>query len=692
MIIESLHIQNIRSYTNEKIKFPAGSVLLEGDIGCGKSSILLAIDFALFGLRVGELSGAELLRHGTTQGSVTLKIRLGGCDVEISRTLERKNNAIMQSAGHAIVDGVRHDLTGFALRFFVFELLGYPANLLRKNKSLLFRYTVYTPQEQMKAILLISPDERTSIMRHVFGIDRYRRLRGNSAIVSRTLRRKMEWLSGLSEGLEEKEKQRTEMLAQDKEILDEVNSLQAKVKTAEQVLAEKKKGIEVLEKQKQEFVSAKAKIDVAASKKDMLEKQIAALQKESSVLAERQKEISGNEKDFSEKADKLKNEILMKNDLKTQAEHFEKEIRAIDSVMSENSARQKMSREILERVKSISQCPTCLQDVGESHKRAILGGEEIKISNFQKIFSKLEEEKKAIMEKLSETKKALEKIAESERELTGLLASEKEIKRIADDVAAKEKALLDSGKEKESLEKELAALKKDAEKNAKASELHEAAKKEFDVLDAELSLKKQALARLEQQQDDIKKSLESIELEIADKRHAEKELAKIKKLHSWLEDRFSPLMETIERHMMGRIHHDFNAMFRKWFEMLIEEEALSARVDATFTPIVEQSGFETEFNHLSGGEKTSVALAYRLALNHMINSLADNIKTKDLLILDEPTDGFSGEQLDKVRDVLRSLALRQIIIVSHEEKIESFVDNIIRIEKINGESRVAKAV
>ena len=690
MIIESLHLQNIRSYADEKIKFPAGSVLLEGDIGCGKSSILLAIDFALFGLRVGELSGAELLRHGKPQGSVTLKIRLGGCDVEISRTLERKKDTIAQSAGYAIVDGVRHDLTGFALRFFVFELLGYPINLLRKNKSLLYRYTVYTPQEEMKAILLISSDERTSIMRHVFGIDRYRRLRGNASIVSRSLRRKIEWLSGLSEGLEEKEKQRAEMLQQGKDILDEINSIQTKVKTAEEGLAERKKGIEALEKQTQEFVSTTAKITVAVSKKEMLEKQALVLQKESSVLAERQKEMSGDSKDFGEKADKLKNEILMKNDLKTQAEHFEKEIRAIDSVMSENSTRQKMSKEILERVNSISQCPTCLQDVGESHKRAILGGEEIKISNFQKIFSKLEDEKKVILEKLAETKKSLEKITECERELTGLLASEKEIKRIAEDLAVKEKALLDSGKERESLEKEIVMFKIDAEKNAESSELHVKAKKESEVLEAELSLKKQALARTLQQEEDLKKSLETIELEIADKRHAEKQLLSVKKLYSWLENQFSPLMETIERHMMGRIHHDFNALFRKWFEMLIDEEALSARVDATFTPIVEQSGFETEFGHLSGGEKTSVALAYRLALNHMINSLADNIKTKDLLILDEPTDGFSGEQLDKVRDVLRSLALRQIIIVSHEEKIESFVDNIIRIEKVGGESRVVK--
>ncbi len=87
------------------------------------------------------------------------------------------------------------------------------------------------------------------------------------------------------------------------------------------------------------------------------------------------------------------------------------------------------------------------------------------------------------------------------------------------------------------------------------------------------------------------------------------------------------------------------------------------------------------FSNLSGGEKTSAALAYRLALNRVINDVVHQIKTKDVLILDEPTDGFSTHQLDKVRDVLEKLNLTQTIIVSHESKIESFVENVIRIQK-----------
>ena len=50
MILNSLIIDNIRSYDHEEVVFPRGISLFEGDIGSGKSTILMAIEFALFGL------------------------------------------------------------------------------------------------------------------------------------------------------------------------------------------------------------------------------------------------------------------------------------------------------------------------------------------------------------------------------------------------------------------------------------------------------------------------------------------------------------------------------------------------------------------------------------------------------------------------------------------------------------------
>ncbi len=115
---------------------------------------------------------------------------------------------------------------------------------------------------------------------------------------------------------------------------------------------------------------------------------------------------------------------------------------------------------------------------------------------------------------------------------------------------------------------------------------------------------------------------------------------------------------------------------------------MSVRLNEEFTPIIEQNGYELLFENMSGGERTSCALAYRLALNKSINDLITTIKTRDLIILDEPTDGFSSEQLERVRDVITQLNIKQIIIVSHEAKIESFADSVIRITKENHASAI----
>ena len=121
--------------------------------------------------------------------------------------------------------------------------------------------------------------------------------------------------------------------------------------------------------------------------------------------------------------------------------------------------------------------------------------------------------------------------------------------------------------------------------------------------------------------------------------------------------------------------------------MLISD-TLTARLDDDFSPIIEQKDYELDYSFLSGGERTAIALAYRLSLNQVINSLLSNIKTSNLVILDEPTDGFSASQLEKMREVLQELKTEQLILVSHEQKMEDFVDNIISVSTDGGVSRV----
>src|SRR3989339_873368 len=88
MILKKISLNNIRSYEAQEIEFSEGSVLLSGDIGSGKTSILLAIEFALFGLQPGR-RGSAILRNGAKEGGVSINFEIGGKEIFIERTLKK---------------------------------------------------------------------------------------------------------------------------------------------------------------------------------------------------------------------------------------------------------------------------------------------------------------------------------------------------------------------------------------------------------------------------------------------------------------------------------------------------------------------------------------------------------------------------------------------------------------------------
>jgi len=203
MILKSIKLKNIRSFLDETISFPTGSLLLSGDIGSGKSTILLAIDFVLFGLRRGELSGSDLLRHGKNSGSVELVFSADQHDIAIKRTLKRSKDSVTQDSGIIETNNARHEMMPTELRARVLEIFGYP-----ETRNNLFRYTVYCPQEQMKHILFY-PEERLNTLRKIFDIEKYGKIRENSKFLITELRAVRRGLEEYTKDLDEKvEKQR----------------------------------------------------------------------------------------------------------------------------------------------------------------------------------------------------------------------------------------------------------------------------------------------------------------------------------------------------------------------------------------------------------------------------------------------------------------------------------------------------
>jgi len=185
MQLKKIILNNIRSYENQEVEFVEGSTLLSGDIGSGKTSILLGIEFALFGLQPGQ-RGSSLLRNGKNSGGVRMEFEIDDKKIEVERTLKRAKS-ISQDSCSITVDGIKKEISVMELKSTILDLLNYPKEFLKKQ-NLLYKFTVYTPQEEMKQIILQDPETRINTLRHIFGIDKYKKILDNTSILTAKLR------------------------------------------------------------------------------------------------------------------------------------------------------------------------------------------------------------------------------------------------------------------------------------------------------------------------------------------------------------------------------------------------------------------------------------------------------------------------------------------------------------------------
>jgi len=269
MQIKSIKLENIRSYDQQEIVFPKGSTILAGDIGSGKTSVLLGIEFALFGLQPGQ-KGSSLLRNGKDQGSVILKIEVNGKEILIERRLKR-TKSVNQSYASITIDNETKEMSVSELKNLILQLLSYPQEFAKKT-NMLYKFTVYTPQEEMKQIILENPETRMNTLRHIFGVDKYKRIQENSQHFLSKLREKVRHYEGQLDNLETLNKQREqkkENLSQLHAELEEIRQEFARQKNIWSIIEKDMQDIEkkIKEKEKYEHEADRIRIMILGREK-----------------------------------------------------------------------------------------------------------------------------------------------------------------------------------------------------------------------------------------------------------------------------------------------------------------------------------------------------------------------------------------------------------------------------------------
>ena len=679
MRLKKIILENIRSYEYQEIEFGEGSILLSGDIGSGKTSILLGIEFALFGLQPGQ-RGSSLLRNQAQEGRIILELKLENKEIIIERTLTR-GKTITQNYCAITIDGERKEMSVSELKNKILELLNYPSEFSKKQ-NLLYKFTVYTPQEEMKQIILEDPETRINTLRHVFGIDKYKKILENISILTLKLREEKRIKEALISNLEQ---DKIELSIKEKELENKQNSSDL----FEKELLNKQEIRGKLQDEKQE-VSKKIEEKTRFQQEIEKTKILISSKNESAIdnlklieqIKKQIKELQNFKFDESEIL-KIEKELVFFAEEKEKLE--KKKLEITSKIFSLNSKNEEIKK-ISHGISNLKICPTCLQDVDAIYKANVLN--KLHSDNFKnnQEIEKFEAEKKVFIEKLLELGAQIS--------LKNKKLQERNIAKIRyQEVNEKQKRLEDAEKLKISLERDIEILsgqinllKSSVFDLSKFDLIFEHKQKEFEEASKQERLIEIKVAETKREIEVFSKQVKETKEKLRKTEDIKKQLEKIVGIEGWLSKEFYSVIFQIEKNVMIRLKADFSKLFAEWFYVLVPG-FFNATLDDDFTPIIEQHDYEIDYAYLSGGERTAIALAYRLALNQVINSLVSKIKTRDLVILDEPTDGFSEQQLDKMRDVLQELNVKQLIIVSHEQKIEGFVENVVRLKKEGGISK-----
>jgi len=810
MILNSIEIENIRSYNHEKIDFPKGITLFEGDIGSGKSTVLMAIEFALFGL--GSQKPESLLSKKKNEGHVILHFEVEGKTYEIKRKLKRKGDSISQDSKscHLVSDGEMEPLSASELKQRILQILRFNEPATAISESRIYRYAVFTPQEEMKKVLSDSK-MRLETIRKAFGMEDYKIASDNAKILMSLLKTQIAVTKAGFSNINELRKDHHNATKEQEEESHKVSILTTELTALEKSKTIAHKAVEVVRKKQREKEKIEIKKDgieenIEKNKSDLegvlgeiddkqleikesqniinkleqiqkptskslstleeeirnfeeLEIKLTGINSEIQTISQELPKISknigsyrdSNVEDLHTELEKI-NEIL--NQFTVECNKVKEFIREAENSKAVLIGRKKDIESRITKVSNLgSKCPVCENVLTEDHMKNLQKEYQENLDTIRNDIKQYEKElsEKSIKEKdlgnqISEKQELETKIHtilpmlqqwnDKNKRLAELrvkldefdskrtISEEKsfpnngKFKNPLSYVKALRDALIEfnnitnqleqerfrktKGKEnldkikakKESVEKEILELQRELKDISKKIDLMDDVNAELqkvenheETIQTNIDELKQKLSTKNENLRHLKNEIQRLDSEISGSKKAQQQYEIFNNCNDWLKDFFIPTLEQVEKQVLRSIQHSFNSIYQNWFSVLIDDPTKQSRIDEDFTPLVEQDGYEQNIEYLSGGEKTSIALSYRLTLNSMIRQETESLKS-NLLILDEPTDGFSKTQLSKVRTVLQQLHSQQIILVSHEKELETYVDNIFYISKDGGSSHV----
>lgn len=696
MRIEIVQLENIRSHIKSTVPFTRGFNCLVGGLGCGKTSVLYSIDFALFGDPVGR-SFEYLLREGADSGKVTVQFTQNGNTYTLTRGLRRRTKGISQD-----IEELKLFHDDKLIASMKTDAIDEQIKTITGMDKVLWREIVWVRQEHLKELIDAAPRDRQKRLDELFGLSDYEAAWTNIA----EYQRQYDW--------ERKQYEKDPDVTGKEKLANEYNRVTEEYTLLEMELADFQDKIAI----------AKHRVEEADLKLKRLEEKKSAIEdlkrKEARLIANN----SNAQDTILSITERIEGKQTVLNNLRQRQTSMETQIKTCKTKLEESGVPNNLSvdetrhhlSDVDDRISSLkaeqeatsrslqtdqkrvlqltndteNQCPLCLQTLNDEYKIGILQRIKQENQERQNIMSQLMKQILELQKTKSNANEAFSQLqtlgSRAEEIKARLTEEEKNLADLSTEVEVKQKVQQDLFQQLESVRFEISRL--DVSDLEAAREQSRQAFRQCSIVESDFKTKENRKKDLLRRLDEVKEHIDLAQQKI-------ERMEKIKKIA----ERLSAIRDAY-RSIQPKLRSEFVKVLRNFVQQVLdslvggEAPMLNVIIDETYTPYVKsESGQDREVANLSGGERTLLAFAYRLGLGQLIMQSRTG-HGLGLLLLDEPTENLGTEDgsIDRLAEAIsRFKAIEQIIAVTHSEAFAEKAEHVIVLEKEAGISKVSIA-
>ena len=682
-MIRSIELVDFLAHSNTKLEFDSGATVFVGDNGSGKSSIIDAITFSLFGEHTRK-NNKGLIRRGANQGFAKIEFSSNGKNYQAIRKIDSKGTLTAQFAEDVdgklipIAEGERKQF-GESMTKHVEETLGMDFEKLQ--------IASIVQQGELNSIIKAKPKEFKELLNAIIGIDKLDTALASMRTVQREFRSSIQEKFGYDD---------TQVQLIENKITEYENESENAQPRLELLAAEKKEQeflISKLEKQIQDDTSKESQLkDLESRKKEWKEYAMEVIKSIKKEVAEKEEIVNECKPYFAISKNR--------NDIESIINKIQKELSTIESKLSDLEKKQVRLEENVELAEKLvlkdGKCPVC--DSSVDHLKPLFQKKHIEneIVEIKKKVEQLKDERHTFEQNLEKLSDDLEESKKAETILnTYKIKTESQLDEIITEIKMKVKRMqnipltVNSGQlvEAASLDSHAKTIYENIislEKSTKGFDQQEFLK---NIASRDDSMTR--LSQINQEYGEISGNIKNAKMELE---KLGSTLTELKLVQSYVTE-----LEHIQENVYNR-DGPVGKSLRSWALEIISQKA-SDYLEKLNTKIQRISLSEKtrdvniscysrnttlDLESLSGGEQVSVALALRLGMSHLLG--ASNL---NFMILDEPTAHLDNERRKSLVNVLSQLtnlkeddSSMQFIIITHDAEIfdDSSVENIYKFE------------